>query len=139
MSKKTNVMYLSQSACIAALYAVFRRFSAEKKPCDLSAPVEAGAGIKILTGRKASVLEMAVFAASCLESMGLHPILIFGEKEVTCGVWLYDGCFLDTVSDDLARVETYISDGINNLSFFDVMDVYSDKNARSETHAYHKD
>lgn len=122
---------------IAALYAVFRRFSAEKKPCDLTAPVEAGAGIKILTGRKASVLEMAVFAASCLESMGLHPILVFGEKEVTCGVWLYDSCFLDTVSDDMQRLDAYIADGINNLSCFDVADLFSDKNAAYSTSEAH--
>ncbi len=126
---------------IAALYAVFRRFSAEKKPCDLTAPVEAGAGIKILTGRKASVLEMAVFAASCLESMGFHPILAFGEKEVTCGVWLYESCFLDTVSDDMQRLDAYIADGINNVSCFDVADLFSDKNAAystSEAHFKHK-
>ncbi len=122
---------------IAALYAVFRRFSAEKKPCDLTAPVEAGAGIKILTGRKASVLEMAVFAASCLESMGLHPILAFGEKEVTCGVWLYDSCFLDTVSDDMERLDAYIADGINNVSCFDVADLFSDKNAAYSTSESH--
>ena len=122
---------------IAALYAVFRRFAAEKKPCDISQPVEAGAGIKILTGRKASILEMAVFAASCLESMGLYPILLFGEKEITCGVWLYESCFLDTVSDDMQRIDAYIADGINNLSCFDVADLFSDKNAAyatSETH-----
>ena len=122
---------------IAALYAVFRRFSAEKKPCDLTAPVEAGAGIKILTGRKASVLEMAVFAASCLESLGLHPVLAFGEKEVTCGVWLYDSCFLDTVSDDMQRLDAYIADGINNLSCFDVADLFSDKNAAYSTSESH--
>ncbi len=122
---------------IAALYAVFRRFSAEKKPCDLTAPVEAGAGIKILTGRKASVLEMAVFAASCLESMGFHPILAFGEKEVTCGVWLYDSCFLDTVSDDMQRLDAYIADGINNVSCFDVTDLFSDKNAAYSTSEAH--
>ncbi len=122
---------------IAALYAVFRRFSAEKKPCDLTAPVEAGAGIKILTGRKASVLEMAVFAASCLESMGLHPILAFGAQEVTCGVWLYDSCFLDTVSDDMQRLDAYIADGINNVSCFDVADLFSDKNAAYSTSEAH--
>ncbi len=122
---------------IAALYAVFRRFAAEKKPCDLTAPVEAGAGIKILTGRKASVLEMAIFAASCLESMGFHPLIALGEKEVTCGVWLYDSCFLDTVSDDMQRLDAYIADGINNVSCFDVADLFSDKNAAYATSEAH--
>ena len=72
-----------------------------------------------------------------MESLGLNSILIFGDREITCGVWLYDACFLDTVSDDILRLETYISDGINNVSCFDVMDVYSDKNAAYSTSEAH--
>ena len=122
---------------VAGLYAVLRRYSMQKIPCDITAPVEAGAGVKLLAERKATSLEMALFAAACLESLGLHPVLLTGNKEVTCGVWLYDGCFLDTVSDDMGRVDAYIADGINNLSCFDIEDIFSDKNAAystSETH-----
>ena len=122
---------------IAALFATLRKHSILQKNCDISKPVLAGAGVKILTERAASPLELALFACSCLESMGLHPVLIFGDKEISCGVWLYDGCFLDTVSDDVARLETYITDGINNLSFFDIADVYSDKNAAYSTSEAH--
>nr|MBR6777820.1 DUF4011 domain-containing protein [Clostridia bacterium] len=121
----------------AALYAVLRKFSILQKNCDISRPVEAGAGVKILTERVASPLELALFACSCLESIGLHPVLIFGDKEITCGVWLYDACFIDSVSDDITRLETYIADGINNLSCFDIMDVYSDRNAAYSTSEAH--
>ena len=122
---------------IAALYAVLRRFSILKKPADITKPVSAGAGVKLLTERKASALEMALFACSCLESVGLHSVLIFGEKEITCGVWLYDSCFLDSVSDDVQRLDAYIADGINNLSCFDVEDLFSDKNAAYSTSEAH--
>ncbi len=122
---------------VAALYASLRKHSIKRKPCDISRPVEAGAGVKMLTDCVASPLELALFACSCLESMGLHAVLIYGDKEITCGVWLYDSCFLDTVSDDISRVETYISEGINNLSFFDIEDVYSDKNAAYSTSESH--
>ena len=122
---------------IAAIYAVFRRFSILKKPGNIAEPVAAGAGVKILTERKASTLEMALFACSCLESMGLHPVLVFGEKEVTAGVWLYDSCFLDTVSDDMQRLDAYIAEGINNVSCFDVEDLFSDKNAAYSTSEGH--
>ena len=107
---------------IAALYASLRRLGVAKKQADISKPVEAGAGVKILSERKASPLEMSIFACGCLESIGLHPVLIFGEREITCGVWLYDSCFLDTVSDDMSRLGAYVADGINNLSCFDVED-----------------
>ncbi len=122
---------------IAALFAALRKVSILQKTAEISAPVSAGAGVKILAERAASPLELSLFACSCLESMGLHPVLVFGEKEITCGVWLYDTCFIDTVSDDTSRLEAYVADGINNLSCFDVADVYSDKNAAyttSETH-----
>ncbi len=122
---------------IAAIYAVFRRFSIIKKASDISQPVAAGAGVKVLTERKASSLEMALFTCSCLESMGLHPILVFGDKEVTAGVWLYDSCFLDTVSDDMQRLDAYIAEGINNVSCFDVEDLFSDKNAAYSTSEGH--
>ena len=54
---------------IAALYAVFRRFSITRTPCTVTEPVEAGAGTKIITSRTATPLEMAVFASSCLEEL----------------------------------------------------------------------
>lgn len=122
---------------IAAVYAVLRRFSILKKPCDLSQAVAAGAGTKILTERKASNLQAALFVCGCLESMGFHSVLIFGEQAVTAGVWLYDSCFLDTVSDDMQRLDSYIAEGINNLSCFDVEDLFSDKNAAYSTSEGH--
>ncbi len=121
----------------AAVFAAIRRLAVDKKEADISRFVEAGAGVRILAEKKASALEMALFACACLESLGLHPLLVFGDKEITCGVWLYDNCFLDTVSDDTGRLSAYISDGINNVSCFDVEDLFSDKNAAystSETH-----
>ncbi len=104
--------------------------------CDLSSPLSAVAQESVLKTKRASALELAVFAASCLEAARLHPVLAIG-KDVAVGVWLYDSCFLDTVTDDYDIVGKYISDGINNLSFFDVQDLFIDKNAAftpSETH-----
>ncbi len=123
---------------VAALYAAIRRYSVVKKgESDFSVPVEAGAGVKILAERKATPLEMALLVCSALESVGLHSVLIFGERAVACGVWLYDSCFIDTASDDVQRLGAYIADGINNLSCFDVEDLFSDKNAAYSTSESH--
>ena len=122
---------------IAALYAALRRLAVSKKEADITRPVEAGAGVKILSERRASALEMSLFACSCLENMGFNPVLVFGDKEITCGVWLYDNCFLNTVSDDISRLDAYVSDGINNVSCFDIEDVFSDKNAAYSTSEAH--
>lgn len=44
---------------------------------------------------------------------------------------------MDTVSDDLQRLGKYIADGINNLSCFDVNDLFSDKNVAYSTSEAH--
>ncbi len=87
--------------------------------------------------QKASTLQLALFTAACLEAARLHPVLAVGERTVGVGVWLYDSCFLDTVSDDEEIVSKYISEGINNLSFFDVEDIFVESNVAftpSEAH-----
>ncbi len=122
---------------IAALFSSLRKLSITQKTADISQPVMAGAGVKILNDRAASPLELSLFVCSCLESMGLHPVLALGEKEITCGVWLYDTCFMDTVSDDVSRLEAYLAEGINNLSCFDILDAYADKNAAYSTSEAH--
>ena len=121
----------------AALFACLRRYSFERKEADISTAVEAGAGVKLLSERRASGLELALLFCSTLESMSLNPVLILGEKEVTCGVWLYESCFVDSVSDDTGRLGKYVADGINNLSCFDVDDLFSDKNVAYSTSEAH--
>ncbi|MBR2023637.1 MAG: DUF4011 domain-containing protein, partial [Clostridia bacterium] len=122
---------------VAALYASLRKLGLEKEENDISAPVCTGNSVKLLSTQKASALETALFACGCLESFGLHPVLVLGEKEVTCGVWLYDSCFMDTVSDDMEKLLAYVSDGINNISCFDVEDLFVDKNASYSTSELH--
>ena len=121
----------------AALYACIRRYAFEKEEADISSPVEAGGGTKLLAERKATPLELSLLFAACLESLGLHPVLVLGEREITCGVWLYDSCFMDTVADDMQRLSKYIADGINNLSCFDINDLFSDRNCAYSTSEAH--
>ena len=122
---------------VASLFTALRHYSFERVDCDLSAPVSAGAGVKLLSERKATSLELALLAASTLESAGLNPVLVYGDKEIAVGVWLYDGCFQDSCSDDTERLLNYVSDGINNLSCFDVDDLFSDKTVAYSTSENH--
>ncbi len=120
----------------AALFACLRRYSITQKAEDLSRPTTLSCG-KILSGRVASEGEMALLFASALESMGLNPVIVLGERSIACGVWLYESCFMDTVSDDMGRLEKYIDDGINNLSVFDISDLFSGKNVAYSTSEHH--
>lgn len=121
----------------ASLFTCLRRYAFERVDEDISSPVRAGAGLKLLSDRHATPLELAILSASVLESAGFNPVLIYGEKRVSVGVWLYDSCFQDVVSDDIERLANYLTDGINNLSCFDVDDLFGDKTvaySTSETH-----
>ncbi len=113
---------------IAAIYASVKAVGIEhdEEP-DLCSPASAVREGSILKEKKATPFELAVFVAACLEAVHLHPVLALGRNYVGVGVWLYDSCFLDSAFDDADIVARYISDGINNLSFFDTEDLFLDK------------
>ncbi len=112
---------------LAAVFAVIKgRSIGRAGEIDCTSPLSCMRE-RIWEDRKATAMELAVLACSCLEGAGLHPVLAVGEKDAAVGVWLYETCFLDSVSDDREIVEKYISDGINNLAFFDADDLFSDK------------
>ena len=114
----------------AAIYAAVKRQAVEKSAAEYSydAPVPVGDITKILKNKVGTSFELVLFLASCFECAGLHPVIAMGEKSVSCGVWLYDNCFADSVSDDIVLLQKYISDGINNVSMFDVEDVFAGRN-----------
>ena len=122
----------------AAVFAALRGEDIEKDgETNLNEPLSAVREGSLLRGKKANALELAVFAASALEAAGLHPVLALGGSEAGVGAWLYDSCFLDPVTDDSDMVAKYCSDGINNLCFFDVEDLFAGGNAAytaSEAH-----
>ena len=114
----------------AAIYAAVKSFSIEKSGAtDLSAPLPAAREGSVIKEHSATELELAVFTAACMEAAHLNPVLAVGREHVGVGVWLYESCFLDSVTDDAEIVGKYISEGINNLSFFDADDLYSASNA----------
>lgn len=113
---------------LAAVYAALKHLAIERaEETDLSAPVQIVKEKSLLKERTATRIQLAVFAAACLEKAGLHPVIAVGKNAVGVGVWLYDSCFLENVSDDDEIFIKYTSEGINNLSFFDLDDLYSDK------------
>ncbi|MDE6274545.1 MAG: DUF4011 domain-containing protein, partial [Clostridiales bacterium] len=121
----------------AVIFASIKSHAFERSgACDLTKPLPATKN-NLLKEKSATALELGIFACSCLEAAHLHPVLAVGKDTVAVGLWLYDSCFLDSVTDDADIVEKYVSEGINNLSFFDVEDLFSEKSVAftpSETH-----
>ncbi len=78
----------------------------------------------IMKSKQATKLQLSILIASCLESCGLYPVLLFGENEATVGVWLTDNSFIEPSSDDVSLIGKYVADGINNISVIDINDIF---------------
>lgn len=60
----------------------------------------------------ATCMDMTILFASCLESFGLHPILITASGHIFAGVWLNSkGRLQEPVLSDAKLIQKYIADG----------------------------
>lgn len=70
---------------------------------------------RVLTGKQANCLDLTLLYASCLESIGIHPILILLKNHAFLGVWLTDDMYTQSVGDDASFLLKGCSDGINDI------------------------
>ena len=54
----------------------------------------------VMQQKMGTCLDLTLFYASCLEAMGLHPLLILKTGHIFIGVWLEELTFPETVQDD---------------------------------------
>jgi very-short-patch-repair endonuclease len=66
---------------------------------------------RILDGRVATCLDMAMLFASCFEQAGLHPVVLFKEGHAWVGVWLIETSFPTAVVDDVQSVRKRMKSG----------------------------
>lgn len=84
---------------------------------------------EILSDSIASELDMAVLYASCLETVGLHPLILFTEQHVICGLWLVPDTFADSVNDDLSLITKRTPIGISEILLVDVQSLFASYNS----------
>ncbi|MFA5816260.1 MAG: DUF3320 domain-containing protein [Bacteroidales bacterium] len=60
-------------------------------------------------------LDLSLIYASCLEAIGIHPILVVLKGHAFAGGWLIDDSFADSISDDPSLLSKRIADGINEV------------------------
>lgn len=122
----------------ASIFSAIRHLNIEcAEGGDLTGVVCAGQISNILQNKKATSLELALFAASCLEAVKLNPVLVLGKNKVGVGVWLYESCFSSPIQDDMSLIEKYVAEGVNNLTLFDADDLFAHKNASFTTSSSH--
>ena len=66
-------------------------------------------------GKRGCSLDMALLMCSCMEAVGLHPLLIVQDDHAYAGCWLIDDMFADSVNDDPSLITKRTAEGINEI------------------------
>ena len=70
----------------------------------------------IMQQKMGTCLDLSLLYASCLEAVGLHPILILKKGHIFCGVWLEELTFPECVQDDVSLITKRLADGVNEIA-----------------------
>ncbi len=70
---------------------------------------------EVLGGKLGNCIDMSMLYVSCLEAMGLHPIVVITKGHAFAGCWLIMDSFADSVNDDPSLLTKRIADGINEM------------------------
>lgn len=70
----------------------------------------------IFTQKIGTCIDLAILYASCIEAIGLNPLLIVIKGHAFVGAWLIDDTFADSVNDDVSLLKKRIASGINEIS-----------------------
>ena len=66
---------------------------------------------RILEGRVATCMDLAMLFASCMEQAGLRAVILIKEGHAWVGVWLHSACFPDPITDDVQAVRKRVDSG----------------------------
>ena len=70
---------------------------------------------KVLTEKQGTCLDTSLLIASCLEEIGIFPLVLMLKGHAMVGAWLTPNVFHQTVCDDVSYLLKEMADGNNNL------------------------
>lgn len=85
----------------------------------------------VLKGRMGTCLDLSLLYASCLEAMGLRPILVLKKGHIFPGLWLEELSFPESVQYDGAVVTKRLAGGINEIAVVEATAFTADGKGRS--------
>lgn len=97
--------------------ASFQRYGQRVRLCDT-----------VLYQKMGTCLDLTLLYAACLESIGLHPLLILQEGHIFAGLWLEEMTFPEVVQDDASLLTKRLADGINELVVVECTAFVAEKN-----------
>ncbi len=83
----------------------------------------------VLQQKMGTCMDLTLLYASCLEAVGLHPLLIMTTGHIFTGVWLDELTFADAVIDDPAMITKRLAEGVNEIAVMETTLVVNGKNA----------
>lgn len=70
----------------------------------------------VMTQKIGTCLDMTLLYASCLESIGLHTLIIITQGHAFAGAWLVPETFPDPTIDDVSLLTKRTAEGINDIT-----------------------
>ncbi|MDD6034122.1 MAG: DUF3320 domain-containing protein [Oscillospiraceae bacterium] len=70
----------------------------------------------VLEQKLGTCLDLTLLYASCLEAIGLHPLLLLQEGHIFAGAWLENRTFAEAVQDDPSVITKRLTDGIGEIA-----------------------
>ncbi len=77
---------------------------------------------KALEIKQGNCLELSLLYASCLEAVGLFPMLVFKKGHAFVGCWLEEETFSDCMIDDVSAIEKRIAEGAEEILLVECTD-----------------
>lgn len=104
---------------MAAIYAAFAELNIIYSTVPPSFE-ESGQRIRlvdtVLAQKLATCLDMALLYASCLEAVGIHPLIIMIKGHAFAGGWLIPETFPDNLTDDVSLLTKRTAEGVYDIA-----------------------
>lgn len=93
-----------QNITYAVPPASFERAGQRVRLCDM-----------VISQKLGTCLDLTLLYVSCIEAIGLHPVLVLLQGHIFAGVWLQNYTFPDAILDDAAQVTKRLASGVDEL------------------------
>ncbi len=92
----------------------------------------------VLAGKMGTCLDLTLLYVSCIEQIGLNPLIILIKGHCFAGFWLEDETFADCAEDDVSAVKKRTAEGIDKICVVECTNFTAGENvdfAHAEKHA----
>lgn len=109
--KEENIIYIVPPAS-------FEKIGQRVRLCDA-----------VIGQKFGTCLDLTLLYVSCMEAVGLHPIMVLEKGHIFSGVWLNNLSFPEAVQDDPSVLTKRLATGINEIAVVETTCVVNGKNS----------